>query len=383
MKIFSFENKRDIYRIHLSHTLRNVALSVINVYIPIFLLSHGYSLSATILFFVVFHSIGVLFALFICPFLIRKWGLVALLKFNYPITIIFFILLNFLPNFPSLFWILAVAGGLSTFSYWIPMNILLIKHAETEKMGSDLANFYALPKAFSIIGPLISAMLIPFIGFWPVFVMVIMGLIFSYLPLKGIQNSEISSSFDFKITSIWSKIRERKSLFVLEGLDNILEESEWYWGIFVFLMIGSLHAPGIVGSLEAMGGALFAVFIGKRANRNTKTLILIASSGLIGAWMLRLFIENALSAYMITVVASFLMTMFLVSYFSMIYRSVKNQKEEEFLILREIPTYVGRMIVFGTILITISNQRLFFLLPIIAIILLLLVFLSKKKNLIV
>lgn len=381
MKLFSFENERDIYRIHLSHTLRNVALSVINIYIPIFLLNQGYSLSITIVFFIIFHSIGVLFAIFIFPILIRKWGLVALLKINYPITIIFFFLLNFLPVFPFLFWILAIVGGLATFSYWIPMNILLIKHSEKEKMGSDLGNFFALPKAFGIVGPLISAVLISFIGFWPVFILVILGLVFSYLPLIGIRNNEITSSFDFKITRIWGKIRERKSLFILEGLDNILEESEWYWGIFVFLMIGSLQAPGIVGSLEALGGALFAVFVGKHANRSVKFLIPIASSGLIIVWVTRLFIESALPAYMITIIASFLMTLFLVSYFSMIYRSVKNQKEEEFLILREIPTYLGRMVVFTTILLTLSNPRLFFLLPILAIVILLLVLILKKKQL--
>ena len=59
MKFFSFENKRDIYRIHVSHTLHNVALSVISVYIPIFLLTQGFSLSKTVLFFIAFHSVGV------------------------------------------------------------------------------------------------------------------------------------------------------------------------------------------------------------------------------------------------------------------------------------------------------------------------------------
>jgi hypothetical protein len=196
----------------------------------------------------------------------------------------------------------------------------------------------------------------------------------------GIRNNEIAQSFDFQISHAWSKLRERKLLFLLEGFDNIIEESEWFWGIFVFLIIGTLQAPGIVGSLEALGGAIFTVIVGKYANKSVKVLIPIASVGLIITWFARVFIENALPAYSITLIASFFMTLFLVSYFSMIYRAVKNQQEEEFLLLREIPTVLGRMVVFGTILITVENPRLFFVLPILTMIILLAVFVSRRER---
>ena len=380
MNFFSFDGRRDIYRIHVSHTLHNIALSIVSVYIPIFLLTLGYSLSKTITFFIVFHLAGLLFALFICPSLIRRWGLVRLFKIYYPLEISFFILLHFLSVVPSLFYTAAIMGGLATFAYWVPLNILLIKNIKSEEMGSDLANFFALPKVFGIVGPSISAILIPLVGFWPIFIIVIIGLVLSYLPLLGIRNNEIAQSFDFQISHAWSKLRERKLLFLLEGFDNIIEESEWFWGIFVFLIIGTLQAPGIVGSLEALGGAIFTVIVGKYANKSVKVLIPIASVGLIITWFARVFIENALPAYSITLIASFFMTLFLVSYFSMIYRAVKNQQEEEFLLLREIPTVLGRMVVFGTILITVENPRLFFVLPILTMIILLAVFVSRRER---
>lgn len=65
----------------------------------------------------------------------------------------------------------------------------------------------------------------------------------------------------------------------------------------------------------------------------------------------------------------------------MIYRAVKGNQEEEFIILREIPTVIGRMIVFGTILLTISNPRFFFVLPILATVVLLGIFLLYRKRL--
>lgn len=381
MKFFSFENKREIHRIYIAHTLRRVVLSVVGIYIPIFFLTLGFSLTKIILFFVIFHFSGLLFTLTTLPYLFQKWGTMRVLKIYYPLEISFYILLYVLPFVPALFWIAAFVGGLATFIYWVPMNILLLKHSQADNMGSDLAMFFAFPKALGIAGPLIGAILIPFVGFWPVFSVAMLGLAATYLPLAGIRNSELDVSFDFRLSHVWRKLRERPFLFVLEGFDNIIEESEWFWGIFVFLIIGTLEAPGIVGSLEALGAAMFTVVVGTYANQNAKLLIPIASVGLILGWVVRIGINSALSVYIVTLATSFIMTFFLVSYVSFIYQSVKHKKEEEFLILREIPTVIGRMIVFGAILLTVNNSRFFFMLPIIAILLLLAIFWWKKPRL--
>ena len=95
----------------------------------------------------------------------------------------------------------------------------------------------------------------------------------------------------------------------------------------------------------------------------------------------KMLVRQPLPAYLITVMASFLMTLFLVTYFTTIYKTVKGPEEEEFIILREIPTVLGRMVVFGAILLTLKDLRFFFLLPLIFSILLLSIFVRKRKAL--
>jgi MFS family permease len=379
MKLFGVTFDRDIHRIQLAHSLHSVALSFVGVYVPIFLLTHGFSLIETIFFFVTLHLSGLAVGLTICPWLMKRFGLAQTLRLSYPFQVAFFVFLNLIPIYHIPWLLVAALGGIAIFVYWMPLNILLVKHADEKKMGSDLGAFFALPKIFGIAGPLISAGLIPFIGFWPMFIVAGIGILLSYLPLVGIGRNGIAVVF--RLAQAWEKIRRRKLLFLLEGFDNIIEESEWFWGIFVFLMIGSLSAPGIVGGLESLGGAIFALVVGKYANKNAMKLIPIASVGLAALWVARFFIETPLPAYLISVVSSFVMTLFLVSYFSMIYRNIKNDDEEAFLILREIPTVLARMVVFGGILLVASNPRQFFFLPIIAISILLLLFIAKRKRL--
>ncbi len=378
MKLFGIKIERDVHRIQIARALHSVALSFVGIYVPAFLLTHGFSLTDTILFFVVFHVTGLIAGLTICQWSMRRIGLIQTIRFSFPLQIFYFILLNLLSVFNIPWFLIAGIGGMANFIYWMPVNILLVKHADKDNLGSDLGFFFALPKIFGIVGPLLSALLIPLFGFWPMFAISGFGLSLSLLPLYGINKDNIR--FEFKFLQAWRELSKRKLLFFLEILDNIIEESEWFWGIFVFLSIKSLSVPGIVGSLESLGGALFAVVVGKIANKHASKLVPIASVMLVVAWAMRFLVTDPVVAYATSFVASFLMTFFLVSYFGMIYKKIKGDREESFLILREIPTVIGRLIVFGAILLVVADPKWLFILPIITIAILLIVLFVYRKR---
>ncbi|MEI6650665.1 MAG: hypothetical protein WCL23_04525 [Candidatus Moraniibacteriota bacterium] len=378
MSFFGITFERDIHRVQVVQASHSVAMSFISIYVPAFLLLHGFTLSGTILFFVVFHIVGLAFGLTTCPWLMRRFGLAPTLRLSFPIQLLYYVALNLSPNI-SLPWILIAAiGGIANILYWMPLNILLVRHADYKKMGSDLGVFFALPKIFGIAGPILSAVLIPIVGFWPMFAVSGFGLVLSYFPLYGIRKEE--KKIRFRISQVWEELRKRRLLFFLEGLDNIIEESEWFWGIFVFLIIGSLSVPGIVGGLEALGGALFAILIGKLADRHAAKLVPIAAVLLSAVWVIRFFVVSPVAAYAASFAASFLMMFFLVSYFGMIYRKIKGDEEETFLIVREIPTVLGRLVMFGVLFLIIDDPRKMFFLPIATIALLILILVIKRKR---
>lgn len=375
--LFQLEGKRQIYRVFISHTARSLAFSFVGIYIPIYFLTQGYDLQEIILYYVLLHGTGLLLALTVIPKLMQKWGLISTFKLNYPFEILHLLSLFILPwlHF-SIYWIAPLAGA-AVFFYWVPLNILLIKNADFNKMGTDLASFFALPKLFGIIGPLVGAGLVYFVGFWPTFLIAMIGAILSYLPIAAINTEEVRVKFHWR--EAWQGLRRRKGFFFLESFDNIIEESEWFWGIYVYLLIGSLAIPGVVGSIAAIGTVLFTLLIGKKVNSHPRLVVIIASACLMMVSTGQIFAQNTLTAYMITLASSFILTAFLVAYSSIIYRRVKGDEEEEFIILREIPTVLGRMIVFSGILVAAENPRYFFLLPLIAGVLLFSTFIIKKN----
>lgn len=361
-KNLSLSKMRPIYRVHATHTIRGVALSMVSIYIPAYLMTQGYSLVSIIFFYALLHITGLAITLFVTTRLVNRFGTLHTLRWCYPFHIAYFVLLLLLGSQDIPLWVIAVAGGIAEFLYWVPLNMILLRNAGEASLGKDLSMFFALPKFFSIFGPIASALLIPIIGFWWVFLVSSLGLIASFLPLAGLSEEPRGNII------VWSRIKDllqkRKKLFFLEGLDNVLEEAEWFWGIYVFLLFGSLSIPGIVGSLEAVGGALFALFVGSKISRSQNRFIFFGAALLFLVSFLRMFFsENFFTAYAFTVTASFALVMFLVSYTSLIYQKVKKDDEEEFIILREIPAVFARLVVYFCILATMYFQELFFLIP--------------------
>lgn len=379
-KIFQsvLQDRREIYRIHIAHTIRSIALSFITIYAPVYILKLGYSLSEVIFFYIIFHCFGLFFTLFVISPLLQKFGLVRIFRFYYPLEIIFYTSLYFMQSWSIPFALVAMIGGAATFVYWVPLNILLVKNSNFDKMGTDLATFFALPKILQVLNPLISLAIVFTVGFWPIFVIALIGLILSYIPLYGVKAYQSKLTLHWKET--FTKLSKRKKLFFLESMDNIIEESHWYWSIYVYLLIGSLSVPGILGSLSALGGVLFMLLVGKKSNKNPEKLIIWAAISVILVSLLRIFSEGQFMAYALTLAGSFVMTLFLVPYFSYIYRAIKDKDEEEFIILREIPTVLGRVVVFIFILLTINNPQYFFILPVLVAFLLLVIFILNNRK---
>lgn len=373
-------HSRVIYRVQTAHVLRSIALSFVSVYIPAFLLTHGYSLQETILFYTLLHGVGLITVFILVVPMLKRFGMVITIRAYYPLQIVFFLLL--LLGNGSLFTVIAAAiiGGIANMIYWVPLNILFMRHTDHKSLASDFSLFFALPQIFGLVGPLIGIVLVLFLGFWANFTLTVFGLLLSAIPLRHLKDDE---RIDLRLSRVFAQLRRRKFLFFLEGFDNIIEESEWLWGIIVFLLIGSLTTPGLVSALESFGGALFTLFVGRYINKQKSTLpvLFVSIFALVLVWLARFFITTPLPAYLITIVSSFIMTLFLISYFAVIYRKVKNDEDAEFIILREIPTILGRMIVFGIAYLSVSHIERFYLLPIGAMIVLIMAIVLNRKQL--
>lgn len=344
-------------------SLNSFALAFVSVFIPIYLLKLGYSFQMVMLWMIIQHS-SLLLNSFITVYISNKIGLVHLLHIRFILLLTYFSLLLFgLKDFPILFFIIPIIVGAEGAFYWMPLNILFVRNTKEKNMGSSMSKFFVIPKALSMFSPLIGAFIITRFGFNSLFGLAMFLLFFTFLPIISLKSEKTNFQFSKnKFKEIWQR---NKRYFIPEIIDNLAEDAMALWSIFIFITLASTVQVGIIGTITALASLFFTLTIGKLTdNWNKHKLIKIGAVIVSLVWFINFtigeFFPNQWLFYIATIFATLSLKVFLVPYSSLMYNRARKD-DAQFLILREIPTVLGRIILFSVAIILHNQLPLLFL----------------------
>ncbi len=338
-------------------SLNSFAMAFVGVFIPIYLLKLGYSFQMIMIWMMIHHS-ALLATAFLTVRVSNKIGLVHCLHIRFALLLLHFSLLLFgLKDVPSLFWVIPILIGMESAFYWMPLNILFVRNTKEENMGNSMSKFFVVPKALSMLSPVIGALIIMKFGFTSLFAFAMFLLFFTFLPILSLSSEKTNFVFS------WTKFKEiyekNKRFIVPEMVDNLAEDAMALWSIFIYLELASTLQVGIVGTITSIASLFFTLTIGKLTdNWNKHRLIKIGAMLVSLVWFINFTIgelfPNQYLFYIATIFATLSLKVFLVPYSSLMYNQARKD-DAQFLILREIPTVFGRLILFG-IAILLHNQ---------------------------
>jgi MFS family permease len=180
--MFFRRKNKELNAIYTMHSIQGFALSLIGIFIPIYLLILGYSISQVLVFFIIYYLAG-LIAAFAAIYIASKIGLRQTLIFRLPFTFVFFILLYLLDSAHIPLGIIAFFGGWQNTLYWIPVHILFTRSAKQKNIGASTGKLFAFPKIASMAGPLLGGFIATFFGFKILISVVFIILLISAFPL--------------------------------------------------------------------------------------------------------------------------------------------------------------------------------------------------------
>ena len=360
-------------------SLNGFAMSFVAIFIPIYLFNLGYSFQMVMIWMMIHHSTLLLFA-FVTVKVSNKIGLVYSLHVRFGLLLTYFLLLLFgLKDMPILFYIIPIISGAESAFYWIPLNILFVRNTKEENMGKSMSKFFVVPKALSMAGPLVGAFITIHYGFNILFAFAMFLLFFTFLPILSLKSEKTNFIFSKeKFKEIWYK---NKQYFVPEIIDNIAEDAMALWTIFIFLQLASTLEVGIIGTITAVVSLFFTLTLGKLTDQwNKHKLIKIGAFLVSIVWFINFavgeFFPNQYLFYIATIFATLSLKVFLVPYSSLMYNQARKD-DAQFLVLREIPTVLGRLLLFSLAILLHSHLPLIFLS--VGIIFIYFLFLDTKK----
>jgi len=336
--------KNELYELYIAHTLRWFAISLINIFIPIYLLGLGYALNEVLMFYIVEFAV-VLPMAFISVLISTRVGLKHTMLFHLPILLSFFIGLYFLQTIKIPLPLLAFLLGTEAAMYWMPLHSLFAKNSHKIHRGEEVARISILPKLAAIFAPLIGGLIAVTLGFGILLILVMLILFLSIIPIFF--TKEVKPHVNFSLRKFRLFFREDPKFFfatMFQYAEGIIEIV--IWPIFVFLTLKSIVSVGIVGTLISVGSIVFMFSIGKLTDKlDRKFLIRVGGITLAAAWFARIFFTEPILIYLITFLGGFFAILIDIPFTAIAYDKASRRSRDEFIVYREIAVTTGRLLV--------------------------------------
>ncbi|MFC1728041.1 MFS transporter [Nanoarchaeota archaeon] len=352
--------KDKMNEIYVVHSMDAFVMALFGIFVPIYLLKLGFSLPQVIGFFLLHVIIAPIFS-FISGFISNRIGLKHTMLLRFPFIFGYLLMLYSLDTIAIPLSLIVIVGSFGTSLYWMPMLSLFARHASKKHMGRDFGVLSSVVLVAHAIAPFIGGVIATFFGFNSLFIVAMVLLALSVIPL--FYTPEIKAHVKFKIEDGLKIYKENIKLFTGLAFNHVRGMCELViWPIFVYLVLKNVMSVGIVGFLLGITMAVLTLVVGRLSDNHSKRRFIRAGAFFaIIFWILRYYISSATSVYLITILIAFATIFVSTPFASILYKRAKKYNIDEFIILREIPISIARALILSAALILVNKIELTFI----------------------
>src|SRR3989344_3696080 len=344
---------RELSEMYISAALRDLAMSMSGIFIPLYLLVDlDYSLSKVLLFFLLY-GIAVTLSVIPAAKFTSRYGVKHGILISMFGLIIYNISLVTLPHY-NLFFIPAVLSGLSTSFYWINFHADFAKFSDKKNRGREVSIWFITAYMSILLGPILGSIIITYMGFITLFVIVSLIFMLSAVPL--FLSSEVYEPIEFSIRDIFRRSHLKETYFyVTYGIRMMV--SMVVFPLYIFFLLAQYISLGAIASLTALGSMIIGYFVGRLSKDEKKERLMLRygslfhSLGLFFMVFVRTFVQ-------IAVVNVYLAMSFIfidIPHYSMMYTKARKQRNMMgYIVFREISIGIGRVL--GVLLILLTGK---------------------------
>jgi len=340
---FNFFKSRELNEIYTSISIRSFALSMISIFIPIYLLKLNYSLTSVFIFYAILNLTHALFTLPAAK-ISSKFGFKHSILFSIPLLITFFILLFTLEIYGWPLYLLAIIFGLNNSLFWIGYHVDFSRFSKKKHRGEEIGFARIFSSVFSMIGPLIGGVVLAFISFQFLFIAVSFLLFVSIAPLFF--SKDIHNPVNFSTKQIFTdqKLKDYLS-FAGHGIETGL--ATIIWPIFIFFSIlNNFTSLGFIAAISSFSSLIFVLIIGKFSDKKRRLVLKIGAFFNAVIWGIKTFAKTFLHVFILDFFHGMTRTAVSVPFDALSYDKANKSNIVEFIVFREILIQIGHVILF-------------------------------------
>ncbi len=342
------ESERKIYK--LCHTregklyvffgVRSFILSLVGIFIPIFILKQGFSLIDLVCFYIFYYTFNIVST---------NIALKAFEKLGYPkmfiiSSLFYFLFFSLFPNVHSLLELMAI-GILCSFAvtfFWAPFNILFSRAKEDKLQVACKQNVTGL--IATALAPLIGGVLATILPNYILFYFSAVALILA--PIVLFKHERIEHKKDRGKVKVTLEKVKRYKVFICEGFLNA--STFIAWSLFIYFLFSSISIVGLIKTLINLVVVILSIKIVHFVKGNKEYLLDLSNKIYSSVLFLRPLALTYVLAFVISILIGFGTSIFNIAYNAFFYEKL-GKKPKEILLIREILLGLGRILALVTL----------------------------------
>lgn len=278
----------ELSELYISMTLKSLALSLIAIFLPVYLYQEGYSITQIGLYYAFYFAIRTILDL-VAGSLTARFGPKHMLSYSYVLLIVFLGMLLTLPTYNWPLFLLATANASFNSLFFIAYHVDFSKVHSVKSGGSELSTMNILVRAAAAIGPFVGGLIATYFSINVTIMLALLLVLFAIWPLM-LTAEPVKQQRKLDLNQ-FSFRRYRRNIisYIFEGISRQVGLVIWPLFISVFIFVDGVYAKvGFVTSLSIAASLVVTRLYGKLIDKKAgKTLLNTSAWAISGLHLVR------------------------------------------------------------------------------------------------
>lgn len=354
--------RKEVNELYASLTVKDIAFGLITIFEPIYFYLFFDKEILSVLWYFGFVYLGFGLISPLAGKILSRVGIKHSILVSVFFAILYFIGLRSLTTYSSLIYVIPFLSILYKLFFWPAFHLDFARFSQSDRRARQVSILKMITLASGILSPFVGGLIILNYGYPLLFIIVVVLLFTSVVPLffsKEVYNTFNFSMKDFFRSLFKPAIRCTEIALISWGVEELV--SSLIWPIFIFLIIADYSIIGGITSAATVVAFLSAYWIGKLADKKGRRKVLRIGAVLTSlSWIFRSLTANAIQIAFADGVYKLSQETSYIGFTSVIYDKA-NKKESQalpFILMREVILNTGRFlgIVAIAIIITLTGS---------------------------
>jgi MFS family permease len=334
---------RELFEMYFVVGVRKFAIALIGLFLPLYLLIElGYSFRVTVLFFIV---LAVAMAAFLPPamWFITRYGSKHSILLSMPFLALGLLCAIGLQEYSFLFYVTAILFGVEAAFFWMGFHIDTAINSNRKKLGKESAVISIVSISGAVLGPLVGGFILFYYTFTLLFIVALIALVISVIPLFF--SKEVYAKADFDIKKLFT--RDHRGYFLAFLAQGVRSRTVTvFWPILIFVVLGSYISLGIYGTIATVFVAFVGYFVGQLSDDMSKRFLIKIAGFFDGIlWVLRVMAHTVLTVFTFGTLGGIAGLSIDIPMLAKSYNRAMEESPVEFIFFRELSIRIGQILV--------------------------------------